>query len=82
MSDADSSSDDDLLSSALIRIRMLAYCVRLDGVIDYLPRPDEVKNVALLTDEDEKPFELDVSNSNTVSLASYRSCVCCSQRVM
>ena len=44
---------------------MLAHCVRLDGVIDYLPRPDEVKNVALLTDEDEKPFELDVSNSNT-----------------
>ena len=32
----------------------------MDGVIDYLPQPDEVKNVALLTDEDEKPFELDV----------------------
>jgi hypothetical protein len=33
----------------------------LDGVIDYLPQPDEINNVALLTDEDEKPFDLDVS---------------------
>lgn len=34
---------------------------RLDGVIDYLPQPDEVENVALLTDDNEKPFMLDVS---------------------
>lgn len=40
---------------------------RLDGVIDYLPRPDEVKNVAFLTDENEQIFELDVRHCNAVS---------------
>ena len=39
---------------------------RLDGVIDYLPRPDEVKNVAFLTDENEQTFELDVRHCNAV----------------
>ena len=34
----------------------------LDGVVDYLPQPDEVQNVALQVDKDEEPLPLDASH--------------------
>jgi elongation factor G len=37
----------------------------LDGVVDYLPQPEEVSNVALKINEDEEPVELNTHNVDT-----------------